>query len=269
MSTYLVGDIHGCFNELCSLLDQVAFDPQQDRLWVTGDLVARGPDSLAVLRYLRQLGSAAQIVLGNHDIHLLAIHAGISRDKPKDRLTPLLQAPDADELIHWLRQQPLLQVDEPLRLVMTHAGMSPQWDLDTARRCAHEVETQLRSESYVEFLAAMYGDLPNSWSDSLSGLARWRFTTNALTRMRYCFADGALDMQCKDGLEDAPDGLQPWFVLPRRLSADYSIAFGHWATLEGKGAPTGIYPLDTGCCWGEKLTLLHWETQRYFTQPAY
>jgi len=267
MSTYLIGDIHGCFHELKALLKQVEFSPEEDILWLTGDLVARGPDSLAVLRYVRSLGSCVRMVLGNHDLHLLAVYAGISRNKPKDKLTPLLEAEDADELINWLRRQPLLQVDEEKKLVMAHAGITPQWTLETAQACARDVEALLASDSYPLFLDAMYGDLPNSWSTSLSGLARLRFITNAFTRMRYCFPNGQLDMYVKEAPENVPAPLKPWFDVPRQLPADYAIVFGHWASLEGKGAPQGIYALDTGCCWGGDLTCLRWEDKTYFTQP--
>ncbi|HHH0375367.1 TPA: bis(5'-nucleosyl)-tetraphosphatase (symmetrical) ApaH [Yersinia enterocolitica] len=269
MSTYLIGDVHGCLDELLSLLAQVDFDPQHDTLWLTGDLVARGPASLDVLRYVRSLGSAVRMVLGNHDLHLLAVYAGISRNKPKDRITPLLEAPDADELINWLRRQPVLQVDDKLKLIMAHAGITPQWDIETAQMCAREVESVLSSDSYPLFLDAMYGDMPNNWSPELTGLARLRFSTNALTRMRFCFPNGQLDMICKDTPENAPAPLKPWFELPRLVSPEYSIIFGHWASLEGKGVPEGIYGLDTGCCWGGNLTLLRWEDKRYFIQPAF
>lgn len=268
MSTYIIGDIHGCFAELRALLTQVNFNPQQDKLWLTGDLVARGTSSLAVLRYVRSLGEAVRIVLGNHDMHLLAVYAGITRNKPKDRLNELLEAPDVDQLINWLRRQPVLQIDTHLKLVMAHAGISPQWDLATAQNCAREVEAVLSSDSYPLLLDAMYGDMPNSWDPELKGLARLRFSTNVLTRMRYCFPHGQLEMNCKSKPEHAPDPLKPWFDLPGSIDEDYAIAFGHWAALRGKGTPAGIYAMDTGCCWGGDLTLLRWEDKRYFTQSS-
>lgn len=268
MSTYLIGDVHGCFEELRSLLDQVAFDPQVDQLWLTGDLVARGPDSLEVLRFVRYLGDCVKMVLGNHDLHLLAVYAGIARNKPKDRITPLLEAPDADLLINWLRRQPLLQVDEEKKLVMAHAGITPQWDIDTAISCAREVEAVLSSDTYPLFLDAMYGDMPNNWVPELTGLARLRFSTNALTRMRFCFPNGQLDMIAKEAPDSAPPPLKPWFSIPGPVSRDYTIAFGHWASLEGKGTPEGIIALDTGCCWGGTLTMLRWEDKRVFTQVS-
>jgi len=268
MSTYLIGDIHGCFTELQALLAQVSFNTQCDRLWLTGDLVARGPNSLEVLRFVRSLGPAVRLVLGNHDLHLMAIYAGISRNKSKDRLGALLEAPDADELINWLRYQPMLQMDDELKLMMAHAGITPQWDIETAKICAREVEAVLRSNSNPLFLDTMYGDMPNNWTPKLSGLARLRFSTNALTRMRYCFPNGQLDMICKDAPGTAPAPLKPWFKLPRLVDAGYTLIFGHWASLAGKGIPEGIIGLDTGCCWGGKLTMLRWEDRHYFTQPA-
>ena len=268
MSTYLIGDVHGCYDELIALLKQVDFTPGQDTLWLTGDLVARGPGSRDVLRYVKSLGDSVRMVLGNHDLHLLAVYAGISRNKPKDRITPLLEAPDADELLNWLRRQPLLQIDEEKKLVMAHAGITPQWDLETAKTCARDAEAVLASDSYPFFLDAMYGDMPNNWSDDLSGLARLRFITNAFTRMRYCFPNGQLDMYCKDTPENAPAPLKPWFAIPGPVTNEYSVVFGHWASLEGKGTPENIYALDTGCCWGGDLTCLRWEDKTYFVQPS-
>ncbi|MEG0278242.1 MAG: bis(5'-nucleosyl)-tetraphosphatase (symmetrical) ApaH [Morganella sp. (in: enterobacteria)] len=269
MATYLIGDVHGCYRELRALLDQASFDPQTDTLWLTGDLVARGPDSLSVLRYVKSLGDSVKLVLGNHDLHLLGIYAGISRNKPRDHLNTLLSAPDLDELINWLRRQPLLQIDHDKKLVMAHAGITPQWDLETAAMCAREVEAVLSSDTYPLFINAMYGDLPNDWSPSLTGLARLRFSTNAMTRMRYCFPDGQLDMVCKDKLDQISAPLKPWFALPSKLPEDYSVAFGHWASLEGKGAPRNVYALDTGCCWGGQLTMLRWEDRCYFWQESF
>lgn len=267
MATYLIGDVHGCYRELRHLLDKVDFDSSQDTLWLTGDLVARGPDSLDVLRFIKRLGSSVRLVLGNHDLHLLGVFAKISRNKPKDKLDKLLNAPDADELINWLRRQPLLQVDDEKKIVMAHAGITPQWDLATAKNCANELEAVLSSDSYPLFINAMYGDMPNNWSEELSGLSRLRFSANALTRMRYCFPNGQLDMICKDKPPEAPAPLKPWFNLPSQLPEDYSVIFGHWASLEGKGTPEHKYALDTGCCWGGALTCLRWEDKCYFTQP--
>lgn len=270
MANLLVGDVHGCYDELIALLEKAAFNPAQDTLWLTGDVVARGPKSLEVLRYLKSLGSSLKMVLGNHDLHLLSIYAGIRRNKPKDHFDKLLAAPDCKALLDWLRSQPLLQVDEDLKLVMAHAGITPQWDLNTAKQCAHELEIILSSGSYPLFLNEMYGDYPNEWSPELQGLRRLRFSANALTRMRYCHKNGQLDFECKAAPKNAPSHLAPWFNFPSPLKdAGYSIAFGHWAALSGKHTPEHIYALDTGCCWGEKLTLLHFETKQIFHQKSF
>src|SRR5690606_4217934 len=227
MSTYLIGDVHGCYDELIAPLKQVDFTPEHDTLWLTGDLVARGPGSLDVLRFVKSLGDCVRVVLGNHDLHLLAVFAGISRNKPKDRLAPLLEAVDADDLLNWLRRQPLLQIDEEKKLVMAHAGITPQWDLQTAKDCARDVEAVLSSDSYPFFLDAMYGDMPNNWTPELTGLARLRLVTNAFTRMRYCFPNGQLDMYCKDVPENAPTPLKPWFAIPGPVTDHYNVIFGH------------------------------------------
>ncbi len=269
MSTLLIGDIHGCYNELQALLEKSAFDVDKDTLWLTGDLVARGPDSLSVLRLVYSLRNSVRLVLGNHDLHLLAVHAGISSNKKRDNLSELLMAPDCDELLTWLRHQPLLHVDEEKKLVMAHAGISPQWDITTLKNCAKDVEKILASDSYNLFLDEMYGDYPNYWSESLAGIARLRFTTNVLTRMRYCYPNGSLDFDCKEAPDEAPKPLKPWFTLANSVAQHYSIVFGHWASLKGKGAPKGFYPLDTGCCWGKKLTMLRWEDKTFFKQKAF
>lgn len=267
-NTYLVGDVHGCYSELRQLLTQVAFNPQQDVLWLTGDLVARGPDSLAVLRFVKSLGASARIVLGNHDLHLLAVYAGISKNKKRDQLTELLHAADADSLIDWLRRQPLLQQDKEKKLLMAHAGISPQWDTATALACARELEAVLASDHYAQFLDNMYGDLPNYWDEQLNGTERWRFSANVFTRMRYCLPNGQLDMICKSPPAKAPPLLKPWFAIPGPVLRDNCIVFGHWAALKGQGTPANVIGLDSGCVWGGALTLYHWETRRYYQQPA-
>ncbi|AKC31948.1 bis(5'-nucleosyl)-tetraphosphatase (symmetrical) ApaH [Candidatus Pantoea carbekii] len=268
MNTYLIGDVHGCYNELCSLLKKVAFNPYQDELWLTGDLVARGPNSLDVLRYVKSLGRCVRMVLGNHDLHLIAVYAGISPNKPKDRLTSLLNENNVVELIDWLRCQPLLQIDEKKKLLMSHAGITPQWDLKTVKMCASQVSAILSSDNYHLLLNCMYGDMPNNWTSNLTGLARLRFSINALTKMRFCFPNGQLDMICKKDPHSAPTPLQPWFLIPSKIDREYTMVFGHWASLAGKGTPDKIIGLDTGCCWGGMLTLLHWETQQYYVQKS-
>ncbi|WP_392566925.1 bis(5'-nucleosyl)-tetraphosphatase (symmetrical) ApaH [Utexia brackfieldae] len=264
MANILIGDVHGCYEELRRVLEKADFEPCRDTLWFTGDLVARGPDSLNVLRFIHSIKDHVRLCLGNHDLHLLAIYAGISKNKRRDNLEPLLNAPDYDELMNWLRRQPIMQIDEQLKLIMVHAGISAQWDLDTAKQCARNLEAMLSSDSYAFFLNAMYGDLPDFWREDLQGIDRLRYSANVFTRMRYCYLDGRLDLNFKEAPEDAPAKLKPWFMLPRKIPDEYSIAFGHWASLNGKGTPDKIYALDTGCCWGGKLTALRWEDQQYF-----
>lgn len=271
MATYLIGDIQGCYQELRALLARVDFSPAHDTLYVAGDLVARGPDSLSVLRYLHSLGASAKIVLGNHDLHLLAVAHGIKPAKPKDRTQPILDAPDRETLLEWLAAQPLL-IDESARdgggLLLTHAGISPQWDKATAVACAREVEAILHSNEQAWLLRHMYADQPDHWEETLEGLPRYRYIINSLTRMRFCWPDGRLDMQCKLPPAKAADtGLIPWFEVARQQPLGHAIVFGHWAALGGTIQP-GLYGLDTGCVWGGELTLLRWEDKVCFTQPA-
>lgn len=271
MSTYLIGDVHGCYDELKAILSQVCFNSKLDTLWLTGDLVARGPRSLEVLRLVYKLGNSVRIVLGNHDLHLLAVHAGISYNKPKDYITPLLEAPDADQLINWLRHQPFLQIDESKKLVMVHAGISPQWNMDTARKRACELEEILASDSYLLFLDSVYNDNKHNLGNlnlDLSKLESLLFSINVFTRMRYCFSNSKLDMNYKGTPDKAPKSLYPWFKIPGIIPEHYSIVFGHWASLMGRNTPAGIYGLDTGCCWGGKLTLLRWEDKQFIYQPS-
>ena len=263
MANLLIGDIHGCYYEFMRVLEKAGFS-STDTIWLTGDLVARGPDSLSVLRFVKQHSDQIRLTLGNHDIHLLAVYAGITKISKKDHTEQIFNASDCDELINWLRRQPLLQIDKELNLIMAHAGISPQWDLPTAIKCAKDLSSILSSDTYPLFLDSMYGDFPDSWSDDLQGLDRLRFIANAFTRMRYCYDDGRLDFYCKDAVEDAPSKLKPWFMLPRKIPEQYSIVFGHWASLKGKGTPDNVYGLDTGCCWGGKLTCLRWEDKQYF-----
>ncbi|WWP00562.1 MAG: bis(5'-nucleosyl)-tetraphosphatase (symmetrical) ApaH [Candidatus Dasytiphilus stammeri] len=271
MATYLIGDIHGCYQELCAILAQVNFDTRRDTLWLTGDLVARGPQSIQVLRYIRSLGTNARIVLGNHDLNLLAEYYGKNITQFNQfYLKVLIESSDGDEIINWLRHQPLLQFDKENKLIMTHAGILPQWDLSTAKKCAREVELILSSNDYLYFLHNMYGNMPNYWSEQLSGMARLRFITNVLTRMRYCLSNGQLDMICKKPPYLAPAYLKPWFKISSSMLgeySDYTIIFGHWASLNGN-TPKGIICLDTGCCWGGSLTMLCWENKSLVIQPS-
>jgi bis(5'-nucleosyl)-tetraphosphatase (symmetrical) len=253
MAVYAVGDIQGCDEEFGRLLDRLRFDPGKDRLWLTGDLVNRGPASLAVLRRVRSLGNAVTMVLGNHDLHLLAATHDRSALRADDTLDDILSAPDRDALLDWLRRQPLLHTDTALGWTMVHAGLAPQWDLATASACARELETVLRdARSARALFAEMYGNRPHRWSPDLAGHERLRFITNCFTRLRFCHEDGRLDLKYKGTLADAPAGLVPWFRVPDRRSAGTRIVFGHWSAL-GFHAKDGVLGIDTGCVWGGRL----------------
>jgi len=257
MAVYAIGDVQGCFDELQALLDQIDFDPRRDSLWFAGDLVNRGPSSLETLRFARSLNAVT--VLGNHDLHLLAAACMPGERKRKDTLQAIFEAPDAGQLLDWLRHRPLLHHDEALGYTLLHAGLPPQWDLATARACANEVEQVLRSDRYEQFFAAMYGDEPDLWSPALQGQERLRFIVNCFTRLRYCDSSGRLALEEKGPPGSQPPHLRPWFDWPQRNSRDMRILFGHWSTLGAYDAP-GIHALDTGCLWGGKLTACRLDT---------
>jgi bis(5'-nucleosyl)-tetraphosphatase (symmetrical) len=254
VATYGVGDIQGCCDEFEVLLAQLRFDPARDRLWLTGDLVNRGPRSLDVLRLVKSFGSAVITVLGNHDLHLLAaVLTPGERLKPQDTLGEIFEAPDRDELLTWLRSLPLLHHDAALGYTMIHAGLPPQWDLATAQACATELEHALRDEERcLELFTHMYGDRPNRWSNDLRGVERLRFITNCLTRLRFCRADGTLELKFKGKVESAPHDIFPWFRAPQRRSRDLRIVCGHWSAL-GYHDGDGVLSIDAGCVWGGKL----------------
>ncbi|MDD3519235.1 MAG: symmetrical bis(5'-nucleosyl)-tetraphosphatase [Chromatiales bacterium] len=256
--SFAIGDIQGYLDPLQRLLDRIGFDPAGDRLWLVGDLVNRGPQSLETLRFVKGLGEAATVVLGNHDLHLLAVAHG-KQGKRKDTLEPILKAPDRDELLDWLRRQPLLHDDPTLDYTMVHAGLPPQWDMATARRCAREVETQLQADDFSAFLQRMYGDQPDRWDPALSGWDRLRFITNCFTRLRYCSADGRLDMEHKGPPGMQPLHLMPWYAVPGRASRERRIVFGHWSTA-GLIDEHGVVGLDTGCIWGGRLSAVRLDT---------
>ncbi len=268
MATYIVGDIQGCAVELEKLLRKCNFDCRHDQLWLVGDLVGRGPHSLETLRLLRSLGDAVVAVLGNHDLHLLAISEGIRDAKPKDKLDALLAAPDFGNHIDWLRQQPLLIKHPQHQFVMVHAGLPPQWGLPIAEQMAQAVSEVIRSPNRaLPLLQQMYNNEPALWSASLTDIEQLRFTINALTRMRYCYADGALDMTCKSPLGEQRKGLIPWFKL-RQTYLDPPLLFGHWAALMGKTKSEQYIGLDTGCVWGNHLSMLRWEDRKLYKQRA-
>jgi bis(5'-nucleosyl)-tetraphosphatase (symmetrical) len=256
MAIYAVGDIQGCHTELVQLLEKIRFDPQLDKLWLVGDLVNRGSDSLRVLRLVRSLGESAITVLGNHDLHLLAVAQGTSRLHRGDTLDEILNAPDREELLTWLRNQRLLHVEG--EFVLVHAGLLPGWTLEQAAGLAREVEAALQGDDYVDFLAHMYGNQPNAWTDDLTGYERLRVITNALTRMRICTERGKMEFNFKAELQNIPPGYRPWFDIPERESRNSTVIFGHWSALGLLIRPKAI-ALDTGCLWGGPLTAIRLE----------
>jgi bis(5'-nucleosyl)-tetraphosphatase (symmetrical) len=268
MAHYFVGDVQGCYTELQLLLQKVAFNPSSDQLWAVGDLIARGTGSLATLRFFQSLQDSAKVVLGNHDLHLLALHGKLKRVHPQDHLEELLNAPDIANLVNWVRQQPLVRTLPTHNIIMTHAGVPPQWDIATLEREAKQVSLALQQDDYLTALIAqMYTADPESWSPTLTGIARRRYCINALTRMRFLHLDGQLDFKCKLPPSDQPSAqLRPWFEFPSKTVPQYTLVFGHWAALMGQTNNERIIGLDTGCCWGEHLTLWHLEKNEKITQ---
>lgn len=265
MATYAVGDIQGCLTPLLKLLDSVEFEPQHDTLWIAGDLVNRGPDSLEALRFVKHLPHV-KMVLGNHDLHLLAVAHGARKLSKKDTLNPILQAPDRDELLAWLLGLPLVHHDVELGVTMVHAGIPPIWDVATAVLRSREVEAALQGDraSATAFFNHMYGNTPSQWSDSLSGNDRLRMITNYFTRMRFCDSEGRIELQTKEGPEAAPPGFAPWFAHAPHRCKDSFLVFGHWASLMGKSDRSNFVALDTGCVWGGQLTMLRLEDKQRF-----
>ena len=261
MSTYAIGDIQGCYRTLITLLDSLSFS-DDDQLWIAGDLVNRGPDSLEVLRFIKSLGPRARIVLGNHDLHLLALASGVDRKVGKT-LKPIMQAQDRDELLSWLIQQPLIQRCDALGYVMTHAGIPHIWSLEQAEHLAKEVTDCLNSTLAVHYFEQMYGNKPAKWKDEIIGFDRLRTITNYFTRMRYIKPSGKLDFDANGGLDEQPEGFLPWFELPTQVSSHKQIT-GHWAALGLRVAPNH-YALDTGCVWGGELTALRLEDGSIFS----
>jgi bis(5'-nucleosyl)-tetraphosphatase (symmetrical) len=255
MALYAIGDIQGCATAFEALLDALAFDPRSDRLWLPGDLVNRGPESLAVLRRVIGLGDAAVCVLGNHDLHLLATVAGVRAPRPQDTLDDVLRAPDRDAIVDWLRRRPLLYEDRAARRVLVHAGIPPGWTIAAAQAAAAEVENALRSDTWMRSLASMYGNSPRRWDAGLDAADRMRYTINALTRMRYCDRHGALDFDETGPPGSQSRGLVPWFDHPSRAYLGTHIVFGHWATL-GVLRRDDITATDSGCVWGGQLTAI-------------
>ena len=264
MATYAIGDVQGCLGPLQALLDAIEFNPAKDTLWFAGDLVNRGPQSLATLRFVQSLGKTAIVVLGNHDLHLLALAYGVTSPRNKDTLREILSAPDSDELLHWLRQQKLMHASEDNRYLLSHAGLPPIWNSTQALGYAAEVESLLRSDAIKDYLHAMYGNQPDTWDDNLPGPERWRLITNYFTRMRFCDANGKLELACKLGADQAPPGFRAWFQHTLQLQPQQKILFGHWAALDGETNNPQCIALDTGCVWGGRLSMLRLEDEQWF-----
>lgn len=265
MATYAIGDIQGCFVSFRHLLEEVGFSTSRDTLWLVGDLINRGPDSLAVLRWAKEHESSLRIVLGNHDLHALAVAEGFVAPHRSDTLQPLREAPDRDELLAWLRHCRMAYGEDDY--LMVHAGLLPQWDSMQALELAQEVETVLRGANYRDFFARMYGNHPDRWEDGLRGMDRLRLVTNALTRLRVCDAAGVMDFKFKGEVPDIPAGLMPWFEVPGRKSTDKAVVFGHWSAL-GLVLRDDAIALDTGCLWGGQLTALRLEDRRLYQVPC-
>jgi len=261
MATYAIGDVQGCYDQLMRLLERCDFDERRDRLWFVGDLVNRGPQSLATVRFVKGLGSRAVTVLGNHDLSLLVVAAGAHKGHASDTFGDILAAPDRDELIAWLRGQKLMYAGDGYAMV--HAGLLPQWSIDAALALAREAEDALRGPGYDEFIRNLYGNRPARWSDDLAGLDRLRIIINAMTRMRLVSADGTMEFGHKLGLANAPAGYVPWFDATDRASRQTPVLFGHWAAL-GLIVRDDVVCLDSGCVWGRKLSALRLADRRLF-----
>ncbi|HEX5336907.1 MAG TPA: symmetrical bis(5'-nucleosyl)-tetraphosphatase [Gallionella sp.] len=265
MAIYAVGDVQGCYIELVRLLEKISFDPAADRLWLVGDLVNRGPGSLEVLRLIKSLGDSAITVLGNHDLHLLAVADGAASLHRSDTLDDILNAPDRDELLSWLRNQRLLHAED--NYVLVHAGLLPGWTVKQAVKLAHEVEAALRGKDHAAFFAHMYGNQPHAWSDDLTGYKRLRVITNALTRMRICTDSGEMEFKFKAEQQNIPQGYRAWFDIPKRASSKATVVFGHWSAL-GLMVREDAIALDTGCLWGGPMTAIRLEDRQVFQVPC-
>ena len=262
MALYLIGDVQGCDAALQDLLDTIDFSPSRDALYVLGDLVNRGPDSSGVLRRLMAYGDAAHCLLGNHDLHLLALAQGVRKPNRKDTLACVLDAPDRPALLHWLRHQKMAMLlhrgDTPL--LMVHAGVLPGWTASQTVALAHEVETVVKGPRSAEFFTAMYGNMPNQWSETLTGMDRLRVIVNALTRLRFCTPEGEMEFESKEGAGGAPQGYVPWFDVASRKTSRIDVAFGHWSTMGWLARPD-VISMDTGCVWGGSLSALRFNLQ--------
>jgi len=270
MPNYVIGDIQGCYASLCRLLDTIHFNKHNDTLWVAGDLVNRGPKSLETLRYLKSLGHACHVVLGNHDLHMIAVAYSCAPRKPKDTFFDVLDAYDSPTLIDWLRKQCLvhrIEVNDKVYF-LSHAGIPPIWSGQQALDLSREVEAVLRSDNAFDFLNVMYGNEPDTWANELMGNDRLRIITNYFTRMRFCNEQGQLELTSKTPALEAPSGFKPWYEIVNPYFQEEKLIFGHWAALEGKTGKKNIFAIDTGCVWGNRLTALRLEDEQLFSVEA-
>jgi bis(5'-nucleosyl)-tetraphosphatase (symmetrical) len=268
---FAIGDIQGCLKELKALLKAIQYDKHAHRLWLCGDLVNRGPDSLGVIEFIRDLPVEPRIVLGNHDLHLLAMASGVKDTRAKDNFYDVLDSPDCDDHCHWLRQQKLVHHDSNLGYTMVHAGIAPAWSIADAVQYSNEVERVLQGddEGAHHYFEKMYGSKPSQWSEDLTGMKRLRLITNICTRMRYCYEDGSLDLKDKSPPGFQHEDLIPWFKVAKRKAKKDNILFGHWASLQGRANTKHVYALDTGCVWGGSLTAMRLEDEAFYAVPAH
>lgn len=272
MSTYAIGDLQGCYTELQDLLNKINFDETNDQLWFAGDLINRGPESLKCLRFVKSLEKNAKTVLGNHDLHLLAIANKVRKPHRNDTFDEILNADDAEALLNWIKHLPLLVHDKELNFTMIHAGLPPQWSLKKARKLAKETENVLQSDQFTDFIHNMYGNQPDTWSETLSGDDLHRFIINCFTRIRYLEETGKLNLKENNAPGRQAKNLIPWYALPNRKTNKDKIIFGHWSTVTlGKQQnfkQYNVYPLDTGCLWGGELTAMRLEDEKIFSVPS-
>ena len=264
---YVIGDVQGCYRELSTLLHDISYNRKKDHLWFCGDLVNRGPQSLAVLKFISDLPRTI-IVLGNHDLHLLRLIEGLQKPEPNDSLQEILASNEVKFFGKWLRHHPFMHFDPDFNMAMVHAGVASAWDLSTALSCAQEVAQVLQGSGYRDFLQNLFGDEPSVWSPTLQGQDRLRFITNCFTRIRFCDDQGRLYLNYKGEIGSQPPHLVPWFEVPKRKTADLPIVFGHWSALVGKIHQPNLYALDTGCVWGGSLTALCLETKKRYHTPC-
>lgn len=264
MATFAIGDIQGCYQSFKKLLKKISFDPSNDKLWIAGDMINRGPESLATMEFLLNHQQQIQCVLGNHDLHFLAIAFECGKASTKDTFDDILTSTLKDEIVAWLVKQPLAHFDQSFNSLMVHAGLPYQWSAKEAVKYAAEVSTKIQSASCYQFYLSMYGDQPADWQYDLKGMERLRYITNALTRMRYCHSDGSLELQAKSTPDPQNSCLYPWFEFENK-QFEGDVIFGHWASLQGKSPYSNIHALDTGCVWGGSLTALRLEDKKRFT----